>query len=97
MLKHIEGYKYKIAFDHMNVFATRNPTSSDLFIYCFSNRRLVNNMNSSLEVEVLVWNEAYVGKKGEEVEKQNGNEFRASSRWSDDSVLEVKHQRQYLN
>ena len=60
VLKHLEGYKYKIPSEHVNVFATRNPVGSDLFIYVFSNRRLSNNMHSSLEVEVLKWSESYV-------------------------------------
>lgn len=57
VIKHMETYRYRIPAEHLNVFATRNPTSSDLFIYCFSNRRLINNMHSSLEIEVLKWDE----------------------------------------
>jgi hypothetical protein len=49
-----------IPSEHLNVFATRNPVGNDLFIYAFSNRRLGNNMHSSLEVEVLKWSESYV-------------------------------------
>ena len=48
-------YKLKIEDDHLRVFAGRNPPHSDFFIYMFTNRKLINNMQSTTEVEIFKW------------------------------------------
>lgn len=53
----IEFYKdkFKLYFtdQHLNLFCVKSTQSDDLFIYMFTNRRQINNMQSTLEVEVL--------------------------------------------
>jgi hypothetical protein len=93
----MESYRYKVPAEHLNVFATRNPTSTDLFIYCLSNRRLINNMHSSLEIEVLKWNEAYVGSKQEKKPDVRNNDenktFRSGVNYDEDEILQVHRER----
>ena len=36
----------------MNVFAVKSTDKNDVFIYVFTNRKKLNNMQSPLEVEV---------------------------------------------
>jgi len=47
--------KFKLYFteDHLNLFCVKSSTTDDLFIYIFTNRRQINNMQSTLEIEVL--------------------------------------------
>lgn len=51
----VSKFKLKIEDSHLRVFAGRNPPSSDLFIYMFTNIKLINNMQSATEVEVFKW------------------------------------------
>lgn len=57
----IEKYKdkFKLYFtdQHLNLFCVKSTQSDDLFIYMFTNRRQINNMQSTLEVEVLKFDE----------------------------------------
>lgn len=55
VLEIVSKFKLKIEDDHLRVFAGRNPPSSDLFIYMFTNIKLINNMQSTTEVEVFKW------------------------------------------
>jgi len=50
-------YKLKIDHNHLRVFAGRYPSAGAFYIYVFINRRLINNMQSPLEIEVLKWND----------------------------------------
>jgi hypothetical protein len=60
----MQDFKLKIEDGHLRVFAGRTPNScgnkqvnlkDDLFIYVFTNRKLTNNLQSGLEVEVFKW------------------------------------------
>lgn len=63
----MKEFRLKVDDDHLRVFAWRNPPvlgserdasrRDDLFIYMFTNRKLINNMQSTLEVEILRWND----------------------------------------
>jgi hypothetical protein len=41
---------------HLNIFAVRNTNT--LYFYVLTNRKLINNMQSTIEVEVWKWNDA---------------------------------------
>jgi hypothetical protein len=43
-------FKLKIAEQHLNVFAIKGTNKDEVFIYVFTNRKKLNNMQSPLEV-----------------------------------------------
>lgn len=71
----MKNFKLKIGDGHLRVFAGRNPPNSDLFIYVFTNRKLINNMQSGLEFEVFKWVDADKEGKCKIVNLEEGAEF----------------------
>lgn len=45
-------FKLMVPADHLNVFALKSQETDVLFIYVMTNRRLITNMQSTLEIEV---------------------------------------------
>ena len=47
----------EISDEHLCVYSSKNTPDKSLYIYVFANRRLINNRQSPLEVEVWKWDE----------------------------------------
>lgn len=51
-------YRSEVDHEHLAVFGCRNPTSSDFFLYVFTNRKESSNKQSKIEIEVFKWIDA---------------------------------------
>jgi len=50
-----ESFKLMIPDHHLNLFAVRDD---QLYFYVLTNRRLINNLQSALEIEIWRWNDS---------------------------------------
>jgi len=98
-------YRSQVDHEHLSVFGTRNSTSSDFFIYVFTNRKESSNKQSQLEIEVLKWIDA-TGKLEIHAQRQylhryitdsEGQKDFTNSPFNPEEMCDENHEREFWN